>query len=251
MPSQKQIEANRLNAQKSTGPRTPAGKAKSRFNALKAGIDAGAEAIPGEDPDDLRALRADYYDRFTPDRPEQWALVDALIANDWLLRRLRKIEGQLWKQQVAKEREWSSFKPGTPLACALSSVENSLTRLQRRMDSADRAYNRALNQIRRLQQAPLKPFHPEPLPIARKSPPAAPRLRPNQPRIKSIARQLGSFRQFPLRSARNPKFNFRDPWSGLPGRPYRRPRRWRPAGASAAPLLTIGSPALGHSLGAS
>jgi hypothetical protein len=164
MSSPKQIEANRLNAKKSTGPRTPAGKAKSKFNALKAGIDAGAEAIPGEDPDQLRALRDDYYDRFTPDRPEEYALVDSLIASDWLLRRLRGIEGQVWKHGVAKAREWSSFKPATPLASALPSVEDSLTRLQRRMDAADRAYHRALNQIRRLQQAPLEPFASEPLP---------------------------------------------------------------------------------------
>jgi hypothetical protein len=164
MPSLKQTEANRLNAKKSTGPRTPAGKAKSRFNALKAGIDAGAEAIPGEDADQLRALRDDYYDRFTPDRPEEYALVDSLIAADWLLRRLRTIEGQLWKQGVAEAREWLSFNPATPLASALPSVENSLTRLQRRIDSADRAYHRALNQIRRLQHAPLVPFESEPLP---------------------------------------------------------------------------------------
>ena len=181
MPSPKQIEANRLNAKKSTGPRTPEGKANSRFNALKAGIDAGAEAIPGEDADQLRALRADYYQRFTPDRPEEYALVDSLIASDWLLRRLRKIEGQLWKQEVGKAREWSSFKPATPLASALSSVENSLTRLQRRIDSADRAYHRALNQIRRLQQAPLQPFESEPLPGDSAGPPApSPQLGPNQ-----------------------------------------------------------------------
>ena len=161
MPSLKQIEANRLNARKSTGPRTPAGKAVSRFNALKAGIDAGAEAIPGEDPEQLRLLLADYYERFQPCRPEQYALVDALITNDWLLRRLRKIEGQLWKDQLAKEREYSSFKPATPLAGAFSSLENRLTRLQRRLDSAGRAYHRALDQIRHLQRFPLQPFEPE------------------------------------------------------------------------------------------
>ncbi len=172
MASQKQIEANRLNAQKSTGPVTPEGKAKSRFNALKAGIDADAEVIPGEDPSELAALANEYYQRFLPDRPEHYALVDALITNDWLLRRLRRIEGQLWRQEVAKARERSSFKPATPLACALPSVEDSLTRLQRRMDAADRAYHRALNQIRRLQQAALKPFDLEPLPDRPAEPPA-------------------------------------------------------------------------------
>ena len=164
MASLKQIEANRLNARKSTGPRTPEGKAKSRFNALKAGIDADAEVIPGEDPEELRALAAEYYQRFTPDRPEHYAVVDSLISAEWLLRRLRKIEGQLWKQQIAEARKWDgSFKPDTPLAGALSRVEESLTRLQRRIDSADRAYHRALNQIRRLQKAPLTPFESESL----------------------------------------------------------------------------------------
>lgn len=41
MASIRQIEANRLNAKKSTGPRTAEGKSRSRMNALKSGIDAG------------------------------------------------------------------------------------------------------------------------------------------------------------------------------------------------------------------
>jgi hypothetical protein len=49
MASQKQTEANRLNAQKSTGPRGapsgPEGKAASSMNALKSGIDAKSQII--------------------------------------------------------------------------------------------------------------------------------------------------------------------------------------------------------------
>ena len=45
-----QIAANRLNVQKSTGPRTPEGKAASSSNALKHGMDAASIVIPGEDP---------------------------------------------------------------------------------------------------------------------------------------------------------------------------------------------------------
>jgi len=51
MASQKQTEANRLNAQKSTGPRGapsgPEGKAASSMNALKSGIDAKSQIILG------------------------------------------------------------------------------------------------------------------------------------------------------------------------------------------------------------
>jgi hypothetical protein len=40
MATEQQVEANRRNAQKSTGARSEEGKAKSRFNALKFGIHA-------------------------------------------------------------------------------------------------------------------------------------------------------------------------------------------------------------------
>jgi len=56
MPTEAQINANRLNAQKSTGPVTPEGKARSSLNALKSGIDAWSHIIPGEDPAELEAL---------------------------------------------------------------------------------------------------------------------------------------------------------------------------------------------------
>ena len=56
MATQKQIDANRRNARQSTGPRTPEGKAASKFNALQHGIYATETVIAGEVPADLRTL---------------------------------------------------------------------------------------------------------------------------------------------------------------------------------------------------
>ena len=57
MASQKQIDANRRNAQKSTGPITDLGKATAKFNALKHGMTASTAVLPYEDADSYAELR--------------------------------------------------------------------------------------------------------------------------------------------------------------------------------------------------
>ena len=49
MTTQRKIEANRRNAQKSTGPRTVEGKSKVKLNALKHGMTAATVVLPHED----------------------------------------------------------------------------------------------------------------------------------------------------------------------------------------------------------
>ena len=64
--SQARIEANRRNAQKSTGPRTPEGKAKSSRNRLVHGLRANKHLILDDDPADFLLLLQDFIDRFQP-----------------------------------------------------------------------------------------------------------------------------------------------------------------------------------------
>jgi hypothetical protein len=189
MATKKQVAANRLNARKSTGPTSPEGKARSAMNALKSGIDAQSHIIRGESEAALQALSAEYCDRFRPNTPEQRMLVDTLIDSEWLLRRFRVCEAQLWERgaQIAT----------TPLAAivlaqAFTSQADEFTRLQRRVDSAHRNYRHALQELRRLQAE--EACDPEP---------TAPHERASKPRNGAIpqphAADLTDTPQAPLR----------------------------------------------------
>src|SRR4051812_28940705 len=96
MPSDKQVAANRRNAQKSTGPRSAEGKAASSRNALKTGIDAKAFLMGDENPEALHLLSTEYYERFCPVTPEERHFVDTLVRDEWLTRRLHQVESETW-----------------------------------------------------------------------------------------------------------------------------------------------------------
>ncbi len=53
MTTQKQIEANRRNSRRSTGPKTRTGKAELKMNAMKHGLLAADLVVRGEDPVDF------------------------------------------------------------------------------------------------------------------------------------------------------------------------------------------------------
>ena len=164
MSSLKQIEANRLNSQKSTGPRSVEGKAAVRFNALKTGIDAQSQVIPGEDPAALALLTAEYYDRYRPATPEVRALVDTLITAEWLQRRFRTLEAQIWRYNF--EGLYNPVK-GLEMAQVCDPGCEDFNRLQRRIDAADRTYHRTLLALQKIESGaprPSPPPDPEPAP---------------------------------------------------------------------------------------
>jgi len=144
MVSDKQLQANRLNAKKSTGPRTLRGKAVSRFNALYHGIYASQEVIPGEDHVDLQNLATLYTLRWDPQLPEERCLVDTLTACEWQLRRCRRVDAALWKHFDLQYRTQDGRMTPAPIAAALVRAKGEFQRLQRRADSAQRTFERTL-----------------------------------------------------------------------------------------------------------
>jgi hypothetical protein len=96
----KQIAARRANGQKSHGPTTTAGKAKSRYNALKHGIHAESQIMFDETAEDLAELAAELHELYSPADATERFLVDTLINNEWRLRRLRSVDADLWQTSV-------------------------------------------------------------------------------------------------------------------------------------------------------
>ncbi len=154
-----QIDANRLNSRLPSGPATPeTDDPPSRRNPLKTGIAAQSHVIPGEDPIALDTLAAEYYEQFQPATPLERFLVDALVSADWLLRRLRRVEAELWANQISSKKSFCSLNKDAPLGQIFEYSRDAFTRLQRRIDSAERSYYRALTQLRR--SAPVPPAVP-------------------------------------------------------------------------------------------
>jgi hypothetical protein len=100
MTSARQIEANRRNAQLSTGPRTDAGKSRSRRNAVRHGLTAETVIDALEDADDYAAFElavtSDYEARTAVERE----LVLRLASLLWRLRRATAIETGLFNAQA-------------------------------------------------------------------------------------------------------------------------------------------------------
>jgi hypothetical protein len=89
--SAKQIAANQANARKSTGPKTPAGRAVSKMNALKHGILSREVLVRGsnrkENTREYLALHQRFTSELNPVGPVEEMLVDQIVTTHWRLRR--------------------------------------------------------------------------------------------------------------------------------------------------------------------
>src|SRR5215469_7193559 len=87
-----QIEANRRNAQRSTGPRTEAGRAVSRQNALKHGLSARKLIVFDEKRGDFLAFHDEMLAALAPGDALEAALAERIILCAWRLRRAGRAE---------------------------------------------------------------------------------------------------------------------------------------------------------------
>ena len=86
------IEANRANAQLSTGPRTAEGKQRSAMNATRHGLTGRTALLPDEDPQAYQEFCANFRDDLKPKGTLEEQLVQTLADSKWRLNRCRAIE---------------------------------------------------------------------------------------------------------------------------------------------------------------
>src|SRR5215471_3402136 len=90
--SRRKIQANRANAQKSTGPRTREGKKRVSRNAIKHGLFAQETLLLDEDPEELIVLARQLRNALAPIDAIEGLFVDLLVRDVWRLRRVSRLE---------------------------------------------------------------------------------------------------------------------------------------------------------------
>ena len=98
--SDKQHEANRQNAQHSTGPVTPEGKASVRLNALTYGLRARSTLIPGEDPEEYKQLWDELSAEWQPQTRTERMHLEQMAIDQWLLARIARGERQIFEADL-------------------------------------------------------------------------------------------------------------------------------------------------------
>ncbi|MGI8959603.1 MAG: hypothetical protein ACR2IV_07570 [Bryobacteraceae bacterium] len=91
-----QLAANRANSQFSTGPKTPAGKAKSSLNAVKTALTGRTVLLPSDDAAAYKEHVADLFRELRPLGARECALVQLLADNAWRLDRVFALEMGLY-----------------------------------------------------------------------------------------------------------------------------------------------------------
>jgi hypothetical protein len=138
MSSIKQIEANRRNALKSTGPATLEGKERSRCNAVRHGLTAETVVGAFEDEADYESFQATVMSDYDPESAVERELVLRLASVLWRLRRASGIETALFdrifsaKTDIAEGFLYLSALPTFPLD-RLSRYEHTLWRQARQL----------------------------------------------------------------------------------------------------------------------
>ena len=139
--------ANQRNSRQSTGPVTPAGKARMRNNALRHGLTSKHVVIDGEDPAEYEALHQDLLNECNPATVQEVQLVTEIAEASWRLKRARRVEVQPYDRNIQDGPD-----PDADLAACFHANSREFDKLRRYTTTIERSYYRALTELRKLQK---------------------------------------------------------------------------------------------------
>src|SRR5436189_2771489 len=146
------LAANRQNALRSTGPRTPEGKAVACQNARTHGLLSRQVLLPDENGARLIALREHFLAELAPVGDLETLLVDRMVACAWRLRRLHAVEAGVFEHE-RRDFEGADEGLGRAFLKASSGGGDTFSKLTRYEATLERAFYRALHEFQRLQAA--------------------------------------------------------------------------------------------------
>ncbi|MBS1875449.1 MAG: hypothetical protein JSU00_19710 [Acidobacteria bacterium] len=141
MSSRKQTRANRQNAKRSTGPKTPEGKAASSANSTVHGLSSAFRVLPHEDAEAYARSIDELAAEFQPATSHQRFLVEQMAQSRWRLDRTRRYETLALEQLIGSSDE---ANPEARIVEAMSNrVNNIFDLLRRYANDAERSYYKA------------------------------------------------------------------------------------------------------------
>ena len=164
MPTKAQINANRNNAKKSTGPRRQEGKARVAKNALKHGLLARDTVLPGEDPAEFDSQLSALEEDIRPANSLEFELVRQIADAQWRMRRLTRLETGFLaaaldrtRRRVEQQHCPETLRPGYDgetqlLGTAMIGRTQAFVHLARYDGHLSRRFFRAVQQLRDLRR---------------------------------------------------------------------------------------------------
>ena len=173
-PSTAQLEANRGNAQHSTGPKSEPGKRRSSLNATRHGLTGRTVVLPGEDMVVYQAFAKEIVNSLHPETPLERQFAQTVADTQWRLNRARTIEdGMLAWGNFEPEGNFTADRPEIHAALTAARVfrerHQAFANLALYEQRLQRAQKEALRQLREL-QAERKATRPAP-PLSRQAKP--------------------------------------------------------------------------------
>jgi hypothetical protein len=148
--SDKQHEANRQNAQHSSGPVSEEGKAAIRYNAITFGLRTRATVLQTENVEDYYRLWNALHAEWQPKTRTEFCHVETMVTSLWLLARVARSEQRVYMEVGFGERQFA----------LLAQVDKQRAHLERSFRTAIADMKQAQKEREARQPQPAPTAHP-------------------------------------------------------------------------------------------